>query len=199
MPILIFENGKKYTTENNLDYIQYFVFVLFLGKHAKLILCANKLRVNSFFFLLPIHFISFYFSFLASVCVSEFINIHFNKHTKSAVCVCMGFFFHIWVVLLLGCLQRKQQWAVAAQQFFLALLNFMGAYYLHWIIINCFYLILWCHYLSNWKRFLCLLLFSLFVLCFFFFSISVYTFFIHSLTHSLAVCLLNYIWLEWKH
>lgn len=65
MPIFIFENEKK----NNRKQSRLYSIFFLLGKHAKLILCANKLRVNSFFSA-PHSFFSLhsiYFSW--SVCV----------------------------------------------------------------------------------------------------------------------------------
>lgn len=108
---------------------------------------------------------------------SEFINIHFNKHTKSAVCVCMWF--------TLSVLFTKKAQFFGTRIFMVRILNNN---------INCFYLILWCHYSSNWKRF-CVFIF---ILSFFFSSLSFFVVF--SFSHfSLTVCLLNYIWLKWKH
>lgn len=117
MPILffcIFENGRNNNRKQSRLYSIFFSFVLFLGKHAKLILCANKLRVNSSFCSPFISFALFYCVFSSSSSsfrrVSEFINIYFNKHTKSAVSVYVIFCFafeHLSGAL--GCcLQRKQ-------------------------------------------------------------------------------------------
>lgn len=102
----LFLKMEEKTTENNLDYIQFFSSFCFWATCKIDFMC--KQITGEFFFLRPIHsirFILLFFFLSFRRCVSEFINIYFNKHTKSAVSVYV-IFSHLSGAL--SCLQRKQ-------------------------------------------------------------------------------------------
>lgn len=68
----VFLKMEGTTTENNLDYIQFFFFRFVSGQTCKIDFMCKQIT-GEFFFLLPIHFIRFillcFFFFFVSACV----------------------------------------------------------------------------------------------------------------------------------
>lgn len=175
---------EKKTERNNRKqsrlYSILLFFVFFSGQTCKIDFMCKQITGEFLVFLLPIHFIRLIlilvFRFVG-VCVSEFINIYFNKHTKSAVLVCVCV---IWVVLWLF---TKKATAAAAVNSRSTAIRFGTIEFYGCILFT----------LNNNK----LLLFNFMVplfeqlkaifLCLLLFSIRFAQFFIHSLTGSVLI------------